>query len=297
MTTAASDYPGYMVRSTNFKATGKNTEQIMMNVVYVDSNYLKTLDLHLKSGTSFLEAHTPNAIIINESAVRKFGFQNPIGQDLITSWGVKSKIVGVIKDFNFESLHNKVCPLILAEIPGQFNFLICRINDRDISSTLKFISEKWQKIYPGIPFDYSFLDAELGRLYIKDERLSDAVNIFTGLAMVIACLGLFGLASFSVEERTKEIGIRKVLGASVVSVVGLLSKEFLKLVLLANLIAWPLAYYFMTGWLNNFAYRTDITGWVFLTAGGIALFVALATISAHSIKAATANPVKSLKYE
>jgi putative ABC transport system permease protein len=115
--------------------------------------------------------------------------------------------------------------------------------------------------------------------------------------MVIACLGLFGLASFSVEERTKEIGIRKVLGASVVSVVGLLSKEFLKLVLLANLIAWPLAYYFMTGWLNNFAYRTDITGWVFLTAGGIALFVALATISAHSIKAATANPVKSLKYE
>ena len=210
----------------------------------------------------------------------------------------KCKIVGVVKDFNYESLRDKIDPLVLLSgMQYKFQYLICKIDKRNYQATLNFMRKKWQEIYPGYPFDYSFLDADLSRLYVDDGRFGGAVNAFTGLAIFIACLGLFGLASFSVEERTKEIGIRKVLGASVTGIVKLLSKEFAKLVLVSNLIAWPLAYLVMTRWLQGFAYRTDIGIWIFFLAGGVALVVALATVGIQAVKAATANPVQSLRYE
>ena len=299
MTTAAYGYPGNMAMKTNFQTMDKNSKAMVMNWDPVDSNYLKVLGMQLKSGETFSEAHTQNAVIINQSAERELGLDRPVGQTLMTGTGLgKCKIVGVVKDFNYESLRDKIDPLVLLSgMQYKFQYLICKIDKRNYQATLNFMRKKWQEIYPGYPFDYSFLDADLSRLYVDDGRFGGAVNAFTGLAIFIACLGLFGLASFSVEERTKEIGIRKVLGASVTGIVKLLSKEFAKLVLVSNLIAWPLAYLVMTRWLQGFAYRTDIGIWIFFLAGGVALVVALATVGIQAVKAATANPVESLRYE
>ena len=298
-TTAAYGYPGNMAMRTNFQSMGKNGKEIMMNWDPVDSNYMKVFGIQLESGTSFSESHARNPVIINESAEQEFGLGNPIGKQLMTGTGLGNcTIVGVVKNFNYRSLRSKIDPLILvAGKPDRFQYLICKINPRSSQRSLRFLKEKWQAIYPGYPFDYSFLDADLGRLYVNDERFGGMVNVFAALAVAVACLGLFGLASFSVQERTKEIGIRKVLGASVVGIMKLLSGEFMKVVLLANLIAWPVAYYFMTTWLQGFAYRTGISIWIFLLAGGIALFVATATVGIQVVKAATANPAESLRYE
>lgn len=298
-TTAAFGYPGSMAMKTSFQTTGKNSRLMVMNWIPVDSDYTSVLGLHIKAGESFSESHTQNGLIINQSAQRQLGLDKPVGQELVTGIGLgKCKIVGVVKDFHYQSLRNKIDPLVLVDArQDQYQFLICKIAPGNYQATLNFLKEKWHDIYPGYPFDYSFLDADLAKLYVNDGRFGGAVNGFAGLAIFIACLGLFGLASSSVEERTKEIGIRKVLGASVTGIIKLLSKEFTKLVVAANLIAWPLAYYFMTRWLQGFAYRTAIGIWIFILAGAIALAVALVTVGAHAIKAATANPVESLHYE
>ncbi|MCL5268919.1 MAG: ABC transporter permease [Bacteroidetes bacterium] len=298
-TTASYGYPGGIFMKTGFLTTGKDSKVMVMNWVPVDSEYINVLGLHMKAGVPFSEAHTRNAVIINESAQRELGLNKPVGRELLTHMGLgKVKIVGVVRDFNYQSLRDKIDPLVILDgRQNQYQFLICRIAPRNYKATLNFLSEKWQELYPAYPFDYSFLDADLAKLYVNDGRFGGVVNGFAGLAIFIACLGLFGLASFSVEERTKEIGIRKVLGASVTGIIKLMSKEFVKLVLVANMIAWPLAYFFMTRWLQGFAYRTAIGIWIFIMAGAIALVVALITVGAHAIKAATANPVESLRYE
>lgn len=297
-TTAAYGYPGNMAMGTGFQVTGRNTRSIEMNWDPVDSNYLELLGARMERGTTFSKSHPQRACIINEAAVRAFGIRNPIGRELHVGWGFTSRIIGVVKDFNYESLRNKVSPLVLmSDMPGQFRYLICKISPRDYKQTLGFLKKKWDEVYQGIPFGYSFLDADLGRMYISDDRFGGTVNVFAGMAIVIACLGLSGLASFSVEERTKEIGIRKVLGASVPGIVELLSNDFMKWVLLANVIAWPTAYYFMLRWLDEFAYRTDLSAWVFLLGGGLAFVIATATVSLQAVKVATANPVEALRYE
>ena len=168
---------------------------------------------------------------------------------------------------------------------------------KNIPSTLKFLKKKWAEYRPDYPFDYTFLDNQLAGLYDKDQKIGDVFGIFAIITIIIACLGLFGLASYTAEVRTKEIGIRKVLGAKVSGIVTLLSKEFLLLIFIANLIAWPLSYYFMNKWLDEFAYKTGISLWLFLIAGILAIIITLITISYQFIKAATANPVKSLRYE
>lgn len=296
--TGASEYPGNMIMRTTLEITGKESRKIWTNIVAVDSNYLETLDVSMASGSAFSQSHTRGGLIINRSAQRELGLANPIGKELVTGWnGVRGPIIGVARDFNFESLLSKSSPLAMVVDPEQFRYLICRIAPRDYASTLKFLEVKWKKIYPGTPFDYSFLNTDLNKLYVSEAKFGSMINIFSGLAVIIACLGLFGLSSFSVEERTKEIGIRKVLGASVPGIVRLLSKEFLGVVLLANVIAWPVAYYFMRRWLQVFAYRTDMSIWIFISAGGIALLVAAATVSMRTIKAATANPIRCLRYE
>ncbi len=297
--TASYGYPGGIFMKSSFQTTGKDSKSLVMNWVPTDSDYINVLGLHMKSGVPFSESHTQYGIIINESAQRELGLKDPVGQELVTHNGLGNcKIVGVVRDFNYQSLRSKIDPLVIFDgRQSQYQFLICRIAPRNYQATLNFLRAKWDEIYPGYPFDYSFLDADLARLYVNDGRFGAAVNGFAGLAIFIACLGLFGLASFGVQERTKEIGIRKVLGASVTGIVKLLSGEFVKLVLLANLIAWPLAYFFMTTWLEGFAYRTAVGIWIFVMAGAIAMVVALMTVAAHAIKAATANPVESLRYQ
>ncbi len=203
----------------------------------------------------------------------------------------------MVKDFNVTSLHQLVEPIILQIRPKNFRSMSARIKAEDIPETLAFLRDKWMKFFPAFPFEYSFLDDDFEKLYRADEKIGQIVGVFSSFAIFVACLGLFGLASFTAEQRTKEIGIRKVLGASVSGMVILLSKEFAKWVLLANIFAWPIAYYAATRWLQNFAYRTSIGIVVFALAAVLALVIALATISYQAIKAALANPVEALRYE
>ena len=296
--TGASEYPGDMMQRTTVHVAGNEAGKIWMNIVAVDSNYLATLGVKLASGMTFSQSHVRSGLIINESAQRALGIKDPNGKELITGWnGVHGQIVGVINDFNFESLRTKAGPIALVVDPEQFRCLICRIAPHGYASTLKFLGAKWKSIYPEVPFDYSFLDADLGRLYVKEERFGGLASVFSGLSIFVASLGLFGLASFSVEQRTKELGIRKVLGASVPGILTLVFKEYLGLIAFANLVAWPIAYYFADKWLQNFAYRTNISLLIFVASGALALLIALVTVSSHAIKAATANPVEALRYE
>lgn len=205
----------------------------------------------------------------------------------------------MLKDFHFKPLHQKIEPLVarLIRPPWMPNYLSLKINPENIPETLLFLEEKFKEFSPDYPFEYSFLDERINNAYKSEQKLGKIFNYFALIALFIACLGLFGLASFTSEQRTKEIGIRKVVGASVSKIFVLLSKEFIKRILIANIIAWPIAYFAMNKWLQNFAYRINIGIGIFLISGLIALVIAMLTISCQSIKAATANPVDALRYE
>ncbi len=267
----------------------------------VDYDFIKTYDIQLISGRNFSREFGTDdtaAFIINEAAVKQLGWTpfEAINKKMIYG-NREGKVIGVVNNFNFESLHNQIVPIILLlSKTGNSQFSV-KISGNDIPATLEFLKKKWNEFRPDYPFEYTFLEDQLSELYTSEKRLGDVFGIFSLLAVVIACLGLFGLASFSAEQRTKEIGIRKVLGASISGIVILFSREFLKLVILANLIAWPIAYYAMSKWLNDFAYRADINIWVFVLSGFTALVIALLTISFQAFKAGFSNPVKSLRYE
>jgi putative ABC transport system permease protein len=270
----------------------------MIRWVSVDEDFIKTLGLKIVAGRDFskeLHDELQGAYVLNESAVKAIGWENPIGK--LFKVMRKGPVIGVVKDFYFRSLHNAIEPVALHIYPPSFYYLFIRIQPDQLSGTIKFLQEKWRQIFPDRPFDYSFLNDDLEKVYKSEARLGKIFNYFGGLSILIACLGLLGLASFMAERKTKEIGIRKVLGASVDSILALLSKDFVKLVLLANLIAWPIAYYTMSRWLQNFSYRIDISWWVFLLAGGLVLLIALLTVSTQALKAALANPVEALRYE
>jgi putative ABC transport system permease protein len=209
------------------------------------------------------------------------------------------EVVGVIKDFHFESLHQTIQPVVIHLLPRGTagRFLCVRVTPGDYQKTIGFLEESWEKYAGNGAFDYSFLDQNLAHLYASDQRTSKIVTAFSLLAVLIACLGLLGLVAFVIERRTKEIGIRKVLGASVSGIVGLLTKEFVVLVVTANIIAWPAAYFILNRWLQNFAYRISLNLWDFLLAGVLALIIAFLTLSYQAIKAATANSVEALRYE
>ena len=273
-------------------------KKLMMRYSYVDPDYIKTMQMKIVEGRNFSSLRSTDstaAVIINEAAVKKFGWKNPIGKQFEDK-PVKT-VIGVVKDYNFFDLHSAIGPLIMSIQPDRFNFLFVRIKSDNIQSTINFIKNTWQSVVPGRPFDYSFLDKYFDEIYRDDQQTGKMFGFFSSLAIFIACLGLFGLASFTVEQRTKEIGVRKVLGASVSGVVLLLSKDFLKLVIAASLIASPVSYYLMTNWLQDFAYKTIISPFIFILVGLIAFGIAFITISFQAIRAATANPVKSLRYE
>jgi len=307
--------PSERNNSAFFKEAGMVSESgLTMQRWIIDYDYLKTLGIELSEGRNFSQEFgtDSSAIILNQTAVKQLGYQNPIGQRIYT-WVtggrlVDYNIIGVVKDFHFESLRQDIGPLCF--VPGGSDAVSSarsqykstgltsfRINAASLSAILKEAQTKWKNMSASLPFSYRFLDESFNDVYKAEQRVGTIVLLFSALAIIVACLGLFGLAAFLAEQKTKEIGIRKVLGASVPSILLMLSKEFIKWIAIANIIAWPVAYYIMNEWLQDFAYRININWWLFVIAGSIALLIALLTIGIQAIKAAKANPVESLKYE
>ncbi|HEB62257.1 MAG TPA: ABC transporter permease [Bacteroidetes bacterium] len=273
----------------------------------VDDDYIPTLGMELVAGRNF-SAELPtdsSSVIINETAAKLYGFENPIGQKVFGSGSFDSKgnilleekrIIGVVKDFHFESLRQNIGALSFLLSPNTGNISIKTSTDQ-LPVLISEIEQTWKKFVPAQALSYHFLDDSFNQVYRSETRISRIFGIFSGLSIFIACLGLFGLAAFATERRFKEIGIRKVLGASTVSIIALLSKDFLKLVVISFFIAIPLAWYYMNNWLENFAYHVNIEWWVFLLTAAVAITIAFLTVSFQSVKAALANPVKSLRSE
>jgi putative ABC transport system permease protein len=278
--------------------------RIFMSIHSVDFDYQKIFDIEMVQGRYFSRDHPSDltdGIIVNETAAKIMEMESPVGQR-ISCWipydpQRSGTIVGVVKDFHFRSLREKIDPLILVIAPGWFTDAYIRMKPENIPETLGFIEKTIKEFSPDFPLEYSFLDEDIDNLYKTEQRIGNLVRHGTFLAIVIACLGLFGLASFTAEKRTKEIGIRKVLGASVSGIVLLLTKEFTKWVILANLLAWPIAYFVMSRWLQNFAYHVNIGIGTFLLSAALAMVIALITVSFQAVKTAASNPVDSLRYE
>ncbi len=298
----SNSYPGEEAMSFGIRPEGiPEDEQWTAHAIRVDDyNFLDTYKLEMAAGRYFspqFGTDASNGVVINEALARSLGWKDAIGKRLDIRGELQDgRVIGVVKDFHMRSLHHNIEPLILYYAIRHEN-LSLRIGTDDIPGTISFLQEKWREFEPRHPFEYQFLDQKFDRLYHSETKLLQIFGMFAGLAIFIACLGLLGLAAFTAQQRTKEIGIRKVLGSSVTGIVGLLSKDFVKLVLLANVIAWPVAWYVMHKWLQDFAYRIDIGWWTFALAGVLALVIALLTVSTQAVKAALANPVESLRYE
>jgi putative ABC transport system permease protein len=275
--------------------------EISTSIYWIDPNYIPTMKMELVKGRNFyLSGPADSAsVIVNEAGISALGFgdTDPIGKTIIRSGQRHYMIVGVVKDFHFTSAKQKIAPLMMIASGNSKGKIIARIQTADIPHLINDIKNKWAQYNSGAPFNYSFLDQQFASLYGAEQRVGNIFTSFSIIAIIIACLGLFGLAAFMIRQRVKEIGIRKVLGASSASITTMLSKEFLQLILIAALISMPLTWYGMNKWLQDFAYRTTIHWWVFVLAGVIALLVAAVTISFQAIKAALANPVKSLRSE
>jgi len=276
-------------------------ESNIIKLITTDYDYFETLDIEVISGRTFSKEYGADAgesFVISEAAARTLGLEEPVGTRLITEhdW-LEGTVIGVVNDIHFQSLHSRIEPLLFSMSPQWYYRIPVRIRPENIAGTIEFLEASWNKVAPEWPFQYSFIDQNYENLYRAEQRLSKVIWYFTGLAIFIASLGLFALASFTIERRTKEIGVRKVLGAPVGSIVYQLSRDFTKLVAVANIIAWPVAYYFVERWLQNFAYRIDVGPSIFLTAAVVSLVIAFLTVSYQSIKAAMMNPVESLRYE
>jgi len=267
---------------------------------FVDYDYIETFEIPLIEGRSFSREYSTDpetAFIVNEEAVRRMGLEKPVVGKRFGFWNIDGQIIGVMKDAHFQILHQKIEPLVFKMFPGWLRRMYVKLRSDDVSTTMASLSKTWDEMNLGYPFEYRFLDEDFHNLYLSEERLGKIFQSFGALAVFIACLGLFGLASFIAEQRTKEIGIRKVLGSSTARIVALLNQEFLNCIAAANLIAWPIAYFAMRAWLQKFAYRTNIEIWIFLLSAALGLAVALLTVSLQTLRAARANPVDSLKHE
>jgi len=301
-------YPGinnatdFLLYSPELGATtGKSVE-----TDWVDYDYLQTMGFKLLAGRLFTKAFpgdTNGRLIVNEATLRAFQIplSKAIGHKLNMDWQGNTnqyEIVGVLKDFHFEALHQTINPYaFLLNNRPDYNYIVAHVNTDNMANVLSFLEEKWKALRPDEPFSYTFLNEDFQKNYVAEARTSRIVSYFTTISILISCLGLFGLAAFAAQQRTKEIGVRKVLGASVSNIVLLLSKDFLTLVVIAIVIASPIAWYAMNKWLQNFAYKITISWWIFAVAGLLALVIAFVTVSFQSIKAALTNPVKSLKSE
>ncbi len=286
-------------------------EMSAITLMTVDQDFLPGLEIDLLAGRNFsrdFPSDWENAVILNQHAAERFGWKSAdeaVGKTVYSIEEIdpptysEKKVIGVTPSFHIKSLHHELEPLLMhtGHVYGSLDFLTIRISTDDVPGTLTFLQDKWAKFSPGFPFDYFFLDENFDSQYQAEMRMRTIFRYFTVLTIFIACLGLLGLASFATEQRTKEIGIRKTLGASVSGITALLGREFVILVLLANLIALPVGWYLMSRWLENFAYQVSIGPLTYLAAALIALMIAVATVTFQAVKAATANPVDALKYE
>lgn len=283
----------------------ENPDKAVMSRFYkVDDEYIPTLGMHVVLGRNFSKSLSTDssAVILNETAVRALGWQqDPIGRELIghiDDNGVKTyyRVIGVVSDFHFESLREKIGPLVMF-LGGNSGNILVKTRPGDLPQFLALLKQQWESFSPAAPFSYSFLDDRFKQVYLGEQKIEQVLTLFSGLTIFIACLGLFGLATYTAEQRTKEIGVRKVLGASVGSVVALLSLDFLKPILVALVLASPAAWWGMNQWLKEFAYKVTVDWWFFALAGLMAIGIALLTVSFQSIKAALTNPIKSLRSE
>lgn len=275
---------------------------ITTKMVMTDPEFFKTYGIEMAAGRDFSKSIPTDdslAFIINETAANMYGWKN-IGDGLDKDFsygGTKGKLIGVVKDFHFESLHQPIIPLVFFQRKQSYNDLSVKIAGNQVTQGIEHIEKVWKEFLPKRPFSYQFVSDDYRRLYEEEQKQSQLFTMFSGLAIFIACLGLFGLATFNTLQRVKEIGIRKVLGASVPSILGLLSKEIVILILVANLIAWPLAWYFMDQWLDSFAYHIDMNLGIYMLSAAAAVVLALVTVSSQTIKAALTNPSSTLRYE
>jgi putative ABC transport system permease protein len=273
-----------------------------LDLYFVDFDYIPQLKIRMAAGRPFLRqfmTDTTHAMILNEAAVKMFGYTKPeeaIGKKF-SQWGRQGTIIGVVKDFHFRSLQEVIKPLSIRIEPGACDLLSVNVDGHHIPATIAAIEHKWKELLPDKPFNYFFLDEFFDKQYRSEDRFGTLFLYFAGLAIFISCLGLMGLASYSTVQRTKEIGIRKVVGASVGQIVYLLSRDFLRLVLLAFVVSAPIAWWLIEGWLKGFAYRIPVYWWIFAIAGTLALVIAILTVSFQAVKAAVANPVNSLRSE
>lgn len=298
MTSGASGYPGMMRMRTTIHEEGKTSHDKIMSIASVDDNFLNTIGATIEGGQSFSHATHDTELIVNETAQKELGSRSLIGTELTTGWGgTEGRVIGVVRDFSFESLRERIGPLVLTVAPRRFRYLICRISSKGHVALLHFLRERWEEVYPGIPFEYSFLDDDLDGLYVAQQKFGQMVALFAGLAVLIACMGLYGLSSFNAEQRTKEVGIRKVLGGSAPQIVGSISGKSVAIVLWANIIAWPAAYYFLDRWLQGFAYHVTIGIGVFISGALLSALLAFISACFPAIRAATANPATTLRYE
>ncbi|MEM8969215.1 MAG: ABC transporter permease [Bacteroidota bacterium] len=294
----------------NFHQTGGKVKtdtsihELTISQVNVDYDYLDVYGIQMKEGRSFSREYADDAgfsFIINESLAKELGLEDPVGAQFGFGWydnDTLGTIVGITHDFNYNSLHHSVNTLAIHVHPEWgFSELSVKVSPDNLTETITAVQSTWETLVPNRPFEYSFLDEHFEELYQTDEQMSKVVSVIAGLAIIIACLGLFGLASIATEQRTKEIGIRKVLGASLVQLLAVLSKNFISLILIAFLISVPITYYLLQGWLEGFAFRISIGWWVFIFAGFLSLLVALVTVSFQTTRAALANPVDALRSE
>jgi putative ABC transport system permease protein len=285
-------------------------DKVRIPTAIVTHDFFRTMQGDIVDGRDFsrdFRTDVDSAYILNESAVKFLGLESPVGTSIVGAiftgreWSEKdAKIIGVVRDFHTASLHTEIQPVVFSLYSDKtwpLRLMAVRINGNDITKTLAFIKDTWKEFAPARPIQYTFVEEDVNNLYQAEERFLQIFLTFAGLAIVVTCLGLFGLSAYAAAQRTKEIGIRKVLGASIVKIVRLLSVEFLKLVAIANIIAWPIAYLVMHRWLQDFAYRIDIGIWTFLIAAALALAIAMITISFQTIKAALSNPAETLRYE
>ncbi|MGD9345304.1 MAG: ABC transporter permease [Candidatus Aminicenantes bacterium] len=299
----SSTVPGQDLDMYLTKIKGQEDEKSQsIHYMHIDPDFIDQFHIPLVAGRNFSSSMTSDweeAFILNQSALHSLGWQTAetaLGKS-IYGGGREGKIIGVTYDFHYEGLQREVGPLILDMNSNRYNLINLSVNVRALGETLAYVKQKWGELRPGVPIEFSFLDESFDRQYRSEEQMGKIGASFTFLGLITACLGLFGLASFMTEQRTKEIGIRKVLGASVKDIVYNLTKDFSKWVLIGNFIAWPLGYFVMNRWLQNFAYHTKIEIWIFLVSALAALIIAVLTVSFQSIKAAITDPVVSLRYE
>ena len=299
VTSASQDLTNVASSTSGADWAGKAADdEILLNQLSVDRDFLETFEIKMAEGRAFSSERSTDstAFILNQEAVRQMGVDNPVGMSL-SLHGVSGTVVGVAEDFNFQSVHQAIAPLVLFVSPDWRNNLYIKVDQQQVAEAIAVAESTWKQLNPAYPFEYHFLDESFDQLYKTELRTGELFNYFAFIAIFISCLGLFGLSAYTAELRTKEIGVRKVLGASVSSILVMFAKDFIVLVLVAFVIAVPVAYSLMHAWLEGFVYRTDIGIVVFGLAIGFAVTVTLLTVGYQSVKAALANPVDSLRSE